>query len=70
MAFRDVVTGSAVGCGRDGFPAKVGWDAVTGFGTPVSLSPFPYQGISDITGGMILIVGIVFSPRQRRCYGR
>jgi tripeptidyl-peptidase I len=32
--FMDVVHGSAVGCGTHGFPAKKGWDAVTGFGTP------------------------------------
>ena len=32
--FTDVVHGSAVGCGTQGFPAKKGWDAVTGFGTP------------------------------------
>ncbi|KAK5288536.1 hypothetical protein LTR16_003374 [Cryomyces antarcticus] len=32
----DIVSGSAIGCGGDGFPAKAGWDAVTGWGTPVS----------------------------------
>ena len=31
----DVTSGSAVGCGTDGFPAQAGWDAVTGFGTPL-----------------------------------
>ncbi|KAI5860527.1 tripeptidyl-peptidase 1 precursor [Durotheca rogersii] len=31
----DIVSGSAVGCGVDGFPATEGWDPVTGFGTPV-----------------------------------
>ncbi|KAK5015812.1 hypothetical protein LTR60_002699, partial [Cryomyces antarcticus] len=30
----DIVSGSAIGCGGDGFPAKAGWDAVTGWGTP------------------------------------
>ena len=35
-AFTDVTNGSAIGCGTDGFPAEKGWDAVTGFGTPVS----------------------------------
>jgi len=35
-AFKDVTNGSAVGCGTSGFPAQKGWDAVTGFGTPVS----------------------------------
>lgn len=33
-AFTDVTSGSAIGCGSPGFPAKKGWDAVTGFGTP------------------------------------
>ena len=37
-AFTDVLQGSAIGCGTDGFPAESGWDAVTGFGTPVSPS--------------------------------
>ncbi|KAI0005265.1 tripeptidyl-peptidase 1 precursor [Xylariaceae sp. FL0662B] len=31
----DVTSGSAVGCGVDGFPAKDGWDPVTGLGTPI-----------------------------------
>ena len=39
-AFTDVTSGSAVGCGGDGFPAKEGWDPVTGFGTPVSSLSF------------------------------
>jgi tripeptidyl-peptidase-1 len=34
--FTDVTNGSAVGCGVEGFRAGVGWDAVTGWGTPVS----------------------------------
>lgn len=37
-AFTDITSGSAVGCAELGdglgFPAKEGWDAVTGFGTP------------------------------------
>jgi tripeptidyl-peptidase-1 len=37
-AFTDITSGSAVGCSELGdglgFPAKEGWDAVTGFGTP------------------------------------
>jgi tripeptidyl-peptidase-1 len=36
-ALTDVVSGSAIGCGTSGFPAREGWDAVTGFGTPVRL---------------------------------
>jgi tripeptidyl-peptidase-1 len=37
-AFTDIVNGSATGCNTTGFPATVGWDAVSGFGTPVSLA--------------------------------
>jgi tripeptidyl-peptidase I len=33
--FNDITIGSTLGCGTDGFPAKPGWDAATGFGTPV-----------------------------------
>lgn len=33
--FTDITSGSAVGCSVAGFPALQGWDAVTGFGTPV-----------------------------------
>lgn len=32
--FTDITQGSAAGCNSSGFPASVGWDAVTGFGTP------------------------------------
>lgn len=39
LGFNDITNGSAIGCGTSakplaGFPAKCGWDAVTGFGTP------------------------------------
>jgi tripeptidyl-peptidase-1 len=34
-AFTDILSGSSAGCGGNGFPAAKGWDAVTGFGTPV-----------------------------------
>ncbi|KAI0690236.1 peptidase S8/S53 domain-containing protein [Cerioporus squamosus] len=33
-AFSDVTSGSNPGCGTDGFPADVGWDPVSGLGTP------------------------------------
>jgi tripeptidyl-peptidase I len=36
QAFNDVTIGSAPGCNTTGFPAVKGWDAATGFGTPVS----------------------------------
>ncbi|KAF8260243.1 family S53 protease [Lactarius quietus] len=32
--FTDIVEGSSEGCGTNGFPAIVGWDPVTGLGTP------------------------------------
>lgn len=35
-ALTDITEGSSIGCNTSGFPAEVGWDAVTGFGTPVS----------------------------------
>ena len=44
-AFTDVTSGSAVGCGGEGFPAKEGWDPVTGFGTPVSFFPPPFESM-------------------------
>ncbi|KAH8993092.1 hypothetical protein EDB86DRAFT_3045606 [Lactarius hatsudake] len=30
----DIISGSNPGCGTDGFSAAVGWDPVTGLGTP------------------------------------
>jgi tripeptidyl-peptidase-1 len=33
-AFNDVLTGNNPGCGTPGFYATVGWDPVTGYGTP------------------------------------
>jgi len=34
-AFNDITTGSNTGCGfGEGWPAKPGWDGVTGVGTP------------------------------------
>lgn len=38
-AFTDITSGTAMGCGTDGFPAQKGWDAASGWGTPVSLLP-------------------------------
>lgn len=35
-AFNDILSGGNPGCGTPGFPAQQGWDAVTGFGSPVS----------------------------------
>jgi tripeptidyl-peptidase-1 len=47
-AFTDITNGSAIGCNTTGFPAKEGWDAVTGFGTPVSLTSSKVQEGNDI----------------------
>ncbi|KAK3068227.1 hypothetical protein LTR53_014373 [Teratosphaeriaceae sp. CCFEE 6253] len=33
-ALNDITSGSSIGCNTSGFPAEVGWDAVTGYGTP------------------------------------
>jgi hypothetical protein len=34
-AFTDITEGISRGCNTTGFPATKGWDAVTGFGTPI-----------------------------------
>ncbi|KAJ7215326.1 subtilisin-like protein [Mycena haematopus] len=34
QAFNDITSGSNPGCGTQGFPAKAGWDPVTGLGSP------------------------------------
>ncbi|KAJ6567134.1 subtilisin-like protein [Mycena capillaripes] len=34
QAFNDITSGSNPGCGTTGFPAKAGWDPVTGLGSP------------------------------------
>jgi tripeptidyl-peptidase-1 len=39
-AFNDITSGSALGCNTTGFPAKKGWDAVSGWGTPVRIFSF------------------------------
>ena len=44
-ALTDVTMGSALGCNTTGFPAQTGWDAVTGFGTPVSGRDFSSVGV-------------------------
>lgn len=38
--FTDITSGSSLGCNTTGFPAQKGWDAVSGWGTPVS---FPIE---------------------------
>ncbi|KAI1077884.1 tripeptidyl-peptidase 1 precursor [Whalleya microplaca] len=43
----DITSGSAVGCGVDGFPAKEGWDPVTGLGTPI------FPGLVGLAGGKL-----------------
>lgn len=47
--FTDVTIGSSYGCNTTGFPAQKGWDAVTGWGTPVSF----FVGFFDCSLGLI-----------------
>lgn len=42
-SFTDITQGSAMGCNTTGFPAQRGWDAASGFGTPVSFTFFPVE---------------------------
>ncbi|KAH0278244.1 tripeptidyl-peptidase 1 precursor, partial [Aureobasidium melanogenum] len=47
-ALTDITEGSSIGCNTSGFPAEVGWDAVTGFGTPnldklIAYAFYPYR---------------------------
>lgn len=51
--FTDVTIGSSFGCNTTGFPATEGWDAVTGFGTPVSLVPHWWSVFELITDYVI-----------------
>lgn len=52
-AFTDITSGSAVGCSELGdglgFPAKEGWDAVTGFGTPRFKDILQVLGVGNAT---------------------
>lgn len=52
-AFTDITSGSAVGCSELGdglgFPAKEGWDAVTGFGTPNFKDILELLGVGSVT---------------------
>ncbi|RPD61265.1 subtilisin-like protein [Lentinus tigrinus ALCF2SS1-6] len=46
--FTDITSGNNPGCGTDGFPADVGWDPVTGLGTP------DFSKLLDVvTGGVV-----------------
>lgn len=46
-AFTDIKSGSTTGCGGSGFPAQEGWDAASGFGTPVRfVLDLPLRGLS------------------------
>lgn len=50
QGFTDITSGSAVGCQVEGFPATPGWDAVTGFGTPVGHLIAAHSYIYTCTG--------------------
>ena len=60
--FTDVTSGSAPGCNTTGFPAVKGWDAVTGFGTPVSLVP-------DTINNMLIILSVLSRSQQAGTQG-
>jgi len=57
VAFTDIVSGSSLGCNTTGFPAQTGWDAVTGFGTPVSFYFFPPSWLSLLRHEHIVLFG-------------
>lgn len=64
-AFTDVTIGSAIGCGVAGFPASVGWDAATGWGTPVGLFSIVVEwgcgcGVDGI--GLLMDVRVLVFP--------
>ncbi|KAJ4479868.1 family S53 protease-like protein [Lentinula lateritia] len=44
-AFFDITTGDNPGCNTNGFPAKAGWDPVTGLGTPNFASLLAAAGV-------------------------
>jgi tripeptidyl-peptidase-1 len=46
-AFADVVNGSSAGCDTDRFPAKVGWDAATGWGSPYFPDFVEFLGVGE-----------------------
>ncbi|KAJ7494349.1 subtilisin-like protein [Mycena galericulata] len=46
QAFNDITTGSNPGCGTSGFPAKAGWDPVTGLGSPNFVAMRTAAGLS------------------------
>ena len=54
-AFTDITNGSAAGCDSEGFPAQAGWDAVTGFGTPVRLLSFEMKCVSNSVCSTFLV---------------
>jgi subtilase family serine protease len=62
--FTDVTIGSSYGCETDGFPAQKGWDAVTGWGTPVSSSNL----VIEILSGTILTNLTELPQARRRCF--
>jgi tripeptidyl-peptidase I len=61
-AFTDITSGTAIGCDTAGFPAQEGWDAVSGWGTPVS---FPSRCTDTHTYAYMHICGICFPLLMR-----
>ena len=52
--FTYVTIGSSYGCNTTGFPAQKGWDAVTGWGTPVSYYPDVFPPVLVIQAWRLL----------------
>lgn len=44
-AFTDITIGASIGCNTSGFPAEPGWDAVTGWGTPLFKEILKLEGV-------------------------
>ena len=57
-----VTNGSSIGCNTTGFPATLGWDPVSGFGTPVSLTLF---SLFDSSGNQGLIENNQYFPKLK-----
>lgn len=52
-AFKDVTVGNIKGCNGTGFPARTGWDAASGWGTPVCLT-YPFIFYTSVPRGCYL----------------
>lgn len=63
QGFTDVTHGNSKGCNGTGYPAKTGWDAASGWGTPVCYTTFHTREVFDIDE--LLTINKVVSCTQR-----